>query len=217
MVTIPGLENINWAAGLGTAMYYIGYGLMIIFIFAVIFAVYYFMGFTIKAHVTPIYGSGDKGLLSFGKSKSNRFKWIKNRTAWKPLHPFMSKIEIEPFDAELIYPGNHVVAFKYGDHFIPGRYTVEGKTDNLKASVSPVPYYIRNWQSLQHKKNSQEFAENNFWEQNKYFIMGVVTVAICCAVALGTVWLTYKFAGGGRADISALTEAIKGFGAIPGK
>ena len=104
-----------------------------------------------------MFGSGKDGVFSIGKKKKNRFKWIKKRTAWKPMLPLFNKQEVEPFDSEYIYPGNQVYAFCLNGEWIPGRVNIDKDEDTIRAEINPVPYYVRNWQSLQHKKNAQEF------------------------------------------------------------
>jgi len=212
-----GLENVDWFSMLGGVFYWAGYILLGLVVGVVMFGAYYLMGFQVKAKVIPLYGGGESGSIGIGKPKNNRFKWVDGRKAWKPLFPLFNKLKVEPFEPEYIYPGNNVLAFKFGETFVPGKYEVKEDGKNLKAQVSPVPYYIRNWQSLAHKKTNQEYAQQGFWEDNKMFIYGVITVAICCAVALATVWLTYKFAGGGTTAINNLADSIQNFQVIPGK
>jgi hypothetical protein len=151
-------------------------------------------------------------VFSVGKEKNNRFKWIKNKTAWKKLWPLFNKNEIEPFDSEYMYPGNKVYAFDFNGVWIPGRINIGKTEEKFRAEINPVPHYVRNWQSLQYKKHAQEFAKHNFWEDNKQFIMAVVTVAICCAVCLGTIYFTYEFGVGGVENAGNLADALNNFG-----
>ena len=194
-----------------------GWIMILAVIGAAFYAVYYFMSFPIKVTLIPLYGSGGKGELAVGKQKTNRYKWNNGRTAWLQMFPLFSRREIEPFDAKYLYPGNRVYAFKLGDDVIPGCLNISvGENKKIQSEINPVPHAVRAWQSLQYKKNAEEFSKKSFWDENKYFILGVITVAICCGIALATVWLTYKYAGSGRADIQMLTDAIKNFGTIPG-
>lgn len=209
--------DINWLGAFSTMMFYTGYALLIMLIMGSFAAIYYYMGFKISANVIPIYGGGEGSSLAPGKAKRNRFKWVAQRTRWKPLYPLFNKLEVEPFDNSLIYPGNKVIAFKYGDKFIPGRIKIFQDNDQLSTSLSPVPYYVRNWESLAYQRNRNEFSELSFFQENKYFIMVVATAAICLAAVVATAYLSYKFAGAGRADIQGLTSAIRDFGVIPSK
>lgn len=216
MVTIPGVDNINWA-GYGASIYNLGtYLVIMIVIFGIFFIYWYMSGFKINATVVPINGSGQKGTYSLGKVKYNKFKWIEKRTAWRPMKPLFNKKKIEPFNPEFIYPGNRVIVFEYGDYLIPGEYCLNEIAGKLEAKISPVPYYIRNWQSYSHKRNNLEYASHDFWENNKYFILGVITVLICCAACIITVWLTYKFAAPGTQAMNNLADSIRNLGVIPG-
>ena len=217
MASIPGLESIPWFQLFSKLAYYLGWTIGGLAIVAVMVAAYFWFTYSISATVFELYGSGKDGAFAFSKPKMNKFKWIRNRSAWKPLFPLMNKDEVEPFDAEYIYPGNKVFAFKLNNEYFPGRVNINLSEDEIRAEVNPVPYYIRNWQSLQHKKNAVEFSEHNFWEDNKYFFMVVLTAVVCLTGVCVTIWLTYKYAGAGRADIQSLTNALKGVVEIPGR
>jgi hypothetical protein len=216
MVNIPGLDNINFMGGFASIAKYVFYLLMILLMGGIAAIVMFFSQYTIKADVTPMYGSSNKG-LSFGKTKMNRFKWVNNRTEWKPMLPLFSKKTFEPFESKYIYQNNKVICFKLGDALIPGELNLDTDSEETIINITPVPYYIRNWQSLAHKKNAQEFAKNDFWDTNKHFILGVITVAICCACALGTIYMAYKFAAPTTQALSGLSESIRNFNVIPGK
>jgi len=219
MVSVPGMENVGSYIFpyLGQIMYWtgiiIGSGIMI----GVLYAIYYYLQFNIKATVFPLYGSGTDGIFSFGKPKSNRIKWIEKRTAWKSMFPLFNKKVHEPFDDEYMYPGKRVFIFELGDRWIPGRININKSENEIRTEINPVPYSVRAWEALQYQKNAAEFAEHNFWEDNKYFIMGVVSVLICCILCGVTIWLTYKFSVGGVDSAARLTDALKNFGTIQGR
>ena len=216
MPTIPGIENINFAGLTVQIMYWLK-----IFVYAVITGVvfiiaYIYMTYTIKVTEFRMYGSGQDGVFSVAKRKTNRVKWGKNKTSWKPMLPLFNKKEIEPMDAEFIYPGNQVYAFVLNGDWIPGRINISKSEDKIKAELNPVPYYVRNWQSLQHKKNAIEFAAKDWWTENKTIVIALLCGVACLAACCATIYFTYKYAGAGRTDVQALTTAIKGFGNIPG-
>lgn len=210
--TLPAQLQFNWGGAMGSIMYYVGYALLILLIFAIFIAIYYLMKYNIKVKTFPLYGSGKDDVLSVGKPKNNRFAWNKSRTAWKPLFPLFNKLEIEPFDQEFRYPGNQTYAFIFNDAWIPGRINVGRSESQIRAEVAPVPYYLRNWQSLAHKKNAFEFSSMSWWDQNKMFIYALIAVGICCAMCAITIYLSYKYAAGGREEISGLTSALNNFG-----
>ena len=216
-MSIPGIEGVDLTGVGGQIIYWLTYFVVFIVIGVGGYALFHFLSFNIKATEIPLFGSGKKGNMGFGKPKKNRFKWINQRSAWRPLYPLFNRKEIEPFADEYIYPGNHVFAFKIGETLVPGECIIDDKGDKIETSIKPVPYYIRNWQSYSHKKTNQEYASQSFWEQNKFFIMGVITVAICCAVCFATIYISYKFAAPGLADVRSLADAIQGINVIPGK
>ncbi len=211
---IPGLDNVNWFPIIGQFVYWFSIIMGGIIIVLVIFLGYYILQFKIKATVFPMYGSGKDGAFSFGKPKTNRVKWNRDRTSWKKLFPINNRLEVEPFDSEYMYPKDRIFVFELNDQWIPGRININKTEDEIRAEINPVPYYIRNWQSLQHKKNAIEFAKQSWWEDNKHLMMTIMTVFACTALAGAVIYFTYQFAQGGRADIQILTEAINRFGDV---
>jgi len=85
------------------------------------------------------------------------------------MYPLFNKKDIEPFDQEFVYPGKQIYVFDLNGAWIPGRININKTEGKLRAEINPVPYYVRNWQSLEHKKNAQEFSEHDFWAENKIF------------------------------------------------
>jgi len=215
VVNIP--IDVNWMMYVSKIMYWVGYVLLIIVILGLFVAIYFFLQFNIKAEVYTLYGSGKDGVYSFSKPVRNRVRWINKKTAWRAIFPLFNKKDIEPFDQEYIYPGKNIKAFDFNGEWIPGRINIKQNEDTLKAEINPIPYYVRNWQSLQHKKNAIEFAQHSFWDDNKTLIISLIAGVAILAAALVFVYITYKLAGAGRQDISALTSAIKDFGSIPGQ
>lgn len=216
MPDIPGLSIASFAPYLSQIMYWVGVIFASAICIGTLYFLYHILSFKIKATVYPLYGSGKDGVFSFGKPKSNKVKWINNKTAWRSLWPLFNRIEREPFDNEFIYPGNRIHVFALGDEWSPGRININMSENEIRAEINPVPFVVRNWQSLTHKKNAAEFAKHNFWEDNKYFIMGVLAVLICCITCLITIYFTYKFSTGGVNAAARLTDALQNFGSIPG-
>jgi hypothetical protein len=129
--------------------------------------------------------------------------------------PLFNKKDIEPFDAEYIYPGKRIIAFELNNEWIPGRININKDEEHIRAEVNPVPYFTRNWQCLQYKQNAIEYSNPGWWEENKSFILGIVTVAICIAGMLAAIYFTYKYLAPGRADIQAFTAALRSSTTIP--
>lgn len=214
---IPGIENINyWGIFVETArwIFYIIGGLMAT---GVAWMGVHLFSFPIKCHYWEIYGSGKDGIFTVTKMKKNRFKWNKEKSAWRPLKPFFNKQEVEPFDSEYIYPGRVVYAFKFNEMYHPGRIDIQAE-DRFRGIVKAVPHSVRAWQSLQHKKNAQEFASGIF-ERNRAFIMTILTVLILCVLVGFTFWLIFQFVAPAKESMDGLSSALRGVAEanIPGK
>lgn len=199
----------------GSVLYWVGYALLGIFILLAFGVAYYLLSFNYKVTVYPIYGSGKDGIFSVQRPKTNRVKWIRKQTAWAKLWPLFNRKEIEPFDAEFIYPGKRILAFELNNEWIPGRVNINESEGQLRAEINPVPYFVRNWQGLQYQKNAAEYANPGFWEENKQFILAIATVLICCVTMLVAIYFTYKYLAPGRADLAAFTSALKSAGTVP--
>lgn len=213
---IPGLGSLDWFSALAQTVYWIGILLLATIIIGVFAVLIYWTLFNIKVTVIPIYGSGKDGVFSIGSPKKNRVKWSNHKTIWRKLWPLFNREEIEPFDSEYIYPGQRIYAFELNNQWVPGRVNIDQTEKKLRAEINPVPYYVRNWQSLTAKKHAIEFAKQSFWEENKMMIitLGVITFNLILCGA--TIYFTYKFAVGGTASMDGLTAAIKNIGTIPG-
>ena len=221
MVTIPGLEGMSLAPIAGQMAYWFSIFLIMIVLVVGFIVIYYFISFPINATVFPMYGSGKDNVLAVGARKKNKVKWINHRTAWRSMYPLFNKVDRDPFDSEYIYPGKgkkkEVYVFDFNDQWSPGRININQTEEEIRAKINPVPYHVRNWQSLQHKKNAIEFAKTDFWTENKgmFIMLGVVLFNL---VLCGTViYLTYKYAGGGREDARMISDAIRGFAGAGGQ
>ena len=193
----------------GSIIYWLGYGLLTVVLLGVFFMIYYLTSFNIKAQIWPIYGSAKDGIFSVQQPKFNRVKWIKKETAWRPMKPYFNRKEIEPFDAEYIYPGKRVYAFELNNEWIPGRVNINTTEDKMRAEINPVPYFVRNWQGIQYKQNAMEYANPGWWDENKNLVLGVITVAICMTAMCIAIYLTYQYLAPGRADIQSFTAALQ--------
>ena len=100
--------------------------------------------------------------------------------------------------------------------WVKGEINVNLTENQVRAKINPVPFYVRNWQSLTYRKHELEFAKQDFWSQNKYLFITLGVVACVCALVLGTVYFTFKFAGGAKQSMDMLSQAIQGMQNIPG-
>lgn len=213
---IPGMGNVNWFSTFSQVIYWAGLVLLGVAIIGVFFIAWYVMRFKIKATIIPLYGSGKDGIFSVGKPKKNRIMWVEKRTAWKSLFPLFNKKVREPFDTEFVYPGNQVYVYELNDEWVPGRINVNQTEEEIRAEINPVPYYVRNWQSLTYKKHELEFAKQGFWEDNKQLFMTLGVVAFCCVLTGAVIYFTFEFAGGAKDSMDILARAIEGIGNIKG-
>lgn len=188
-----GLESIHFGHIFNTMLYWLGYLLMAGGGLFLLYALWYVTGYPMKLTYWPITGNINENVTA-DRPKKNRVKWNKHKTAWLTLWPLFNKKEIEPFDSEYIYPGKNLYAFKYGEVYLPAELSVMD-VKNPQFQIKPIPYYIRNWQTVQLKQNEEEFRKKNFWEENKYFLMVMITAVACCAVVAITVYYTYQYAG----------------------
>lgn len=214
--TIPGIENIP-LPNIGNMVVYMGYILLVILCGAAFMFLMHITSFKYKVILIPLFGGVENKTFSIGRRKINRVKWDKSRTAWKPLFPLFNKKQKQPFKDNYIYPGKQVYAFELGDTWIPASLEItKDERNSISAKINPVPFSVRAWQSMEHRRNAEEFAKQGFWEQNKQLFITLGTILLCCILCGAVIYFTYKFAGGGRADIKALTDAIRGFADVPG-
>ncbi len=213
---IPGMAGVNWFSSLGVIMYYVGIFFLALIILAGFAAMMYVLKFKIKATVVPMYGSGKDGVFSVGKPKRNRVRWVNHRTAWRSLFPLFNKKEREPFDTEFVYPGNQIYVYELNDEWVPGRINIEQTEQELRAEINPVPYYVRNWQSLTYRKHELEFAKLDFWTENKQLFVTLGVIAFCCILCGAVIYFTFEFAGGAKTSMDAMSKAIEGIGNIAG-
>ena len=199
----------------GQVIYWLGYGLLGLLLVLIMAVAYYLLSFNYKVTVYPLYGSSKDGIFSIQTPKTNKIKFIKKGTAWRSMYPLFNNKDREPFDAEYIYPGKRIIAFELNGDWIPGRINVSKTENELRAEVNPVPYFTRNWQCLQYKQNAIEYSNPGWWDENKHFILGIITVAICIGGMLAAIYFTYKYLAPGRADIQAFTSALSSAGTMP--
>lgn len=213
------LGNVDWYGMTGTLLAKTAYWLGIILVSALLIALlvvaYYYFTFNYSMLVFPLYGSGKDGVFSVGRPKKNRVKWVNKRTAWRKLKPYFNRKDEEPFDSEFIYPGKKLYAFDLNGNLIPGRINIKQSEGQIRAEINPVPHYVRNWQSLQHKKNAIEFAKHDWWTDNKALFITLIICGINLALCAFVIWFTYKYAMGGREDIQNLARIIQDIGSIP--
>ena len=214
MAIIPGMEGVNFAPVLAKTMYWMGIVILSIIILAVLWMAWRMSSFKIKVTVYPLFGSGIGNDVSIGKPKYNRVRWNKQHTSWQTMKPFMNQKDREPIDPTFIYPGNCVNVYEINDEWVPIKHEID--LEGAKGALKMVPHSMRAWQSQVHKRNAEKYAKIDFWSENKYLFITIGCVLACCALALGTIWLAFKFAQPASENMASLTDAIKNMNMIPG-
>lgn len=131
----------------------------------------------------------------------------------KPKDPNVSLREKEAIEDEI----NKLLKIRYGEtSFIPCAVEIPQSEDEIRAKINPVPHHVREWQSLQHKKNALEFAETDWWSENKTLFTALAVTLFCCILCGFTIWYTYKFAVGGLVEGKEIAQIISSIGRIPG-
>ena len=213
MVNIPMLENVDWFAFAGGIMPLITYGLIILVLCVVGYFIFMMTGYPYKLTAIQLTGSLKEGFYGFGKVKKNRLKSSKDGTFWKRMHPMFNKKEDKPIDTKYILPGKRIFAYEIDGNYIPIKHEL---INNKEGKMTPVPADLRRWQSLAHKKIEKEYMSNDWWDQNKSFILAIVTVLICCVAAVVAVWLSYKMLTPNTQAMTGLADAINNAGVIKG-
>jgi len=203
---VPGLGNFIMGQFSNIA-YWIGYILLIVLIFAILGLGYYYISFPYKIQVIQLAASGTNKKYGIGGIKNNRAKIIKRGNAWKSMFPFMNRKEREPISAEFIYPGKKIYVYEIDGEWQPAKINID-EGDHLDVNIKAIPHAIRNWQEMEHKKNASEFAEHNWWEDNKQLFFTMVVAIACCVLCGVTVYFTFKYAGGKAQDVITSANSL---------
>jgi len=99
--------------------------------------------------------------------------------------------------------------------WVGGEINVNLTEAEIRAKINPVPFYVRNWQSLTYRKHEIEYAKQDFWTQNKYLFITLGVVAFCCILTGAVIYFTFQFAGGAKESMDFLANAIQGMQNIP--
>jgi len=101
-------------------------------------------------------------------------------------------------------------------NWVVGQINVNLSEDQVRAQINPVPFFVRNWQSLTYRKHEIEFAKQDFWTQNRYLFITLGVIAFCCILCGAVIYFTFQFAGGAKQSMDLLSSAIQGMQNIPG-
>ena len=125
------------------------------------------------------------------------------------MYPLFNSKKVEPFDDEYIYPGNRLIAFELNQQWFPGRINIDSSEEKIRGDINPVPYWVRNWQSLEHKQNSIDFAKHDFWSENKSLIAIIVTAVVVGVVLFVVAYYTYQHIDKMIPVLQQLGESVK--------
>lgn len=207
------LGNVDWASMLSQALFWLGYGLLIVFLFGGMAAVYFLMQYKYKAEVYVRRSSGNDSDFSIGKIYHTRIKQFKkkgNVLKWKLLK---GNKEIDPLEDKHILPGNRVKLFQVtADKFVPVKFTC----GNPSAYLNPLPNYIMEMAALQIKQGAEDYQKQNVWDKYGNVIVMMGTVLFCLILVGVTVYFTYQHANGVQGSLGALTESIKSTNVLEG-
>lgn len=99
--------------------------------------------------------------------------------------------------------------------WVVGEINVNLTEDEVRAKINPVPFHVRNWQSLTYRKHEIEYAKQDFWTQNKLLFVTLGVILICGVISVATIYFVFQFAGGAKESMDLLANAIQGMQNIP--
>jgi hypothetical protein len=195
---------------IGTTIVKVVVWVLIAAIFAALFFVIYMLTqYKIKATVYKAYGDGKEG-YSVGKPKKDLVRVLKDGS-WQWL---LRRKNTEPFNPKYVYLKNRIIAFEIGKEIIPAKINIDEAANMM---VSPLPFADRKKAELELHQLEQDFQKQDFWTLNKQFIMGAVTVGICCVFAGFVIWLAFKKTDQLIPAIDSFGNYIKDINTIRGK
>ena len=210
---LPGM-NLDISGYMSQFMFWGGWILFLLLWFGILAWIFVEYQYKIKIYVFKMTGTLTGGLTA-GKPKKERVKWNKTKTGWIKRKPFFGKKgEIEPFSEKYMH-GNVGYAFEMSDGtWIPVQISI--RDDGSTGTIGAVPHHIRNWQSLQYKKNAIETRSDD--DLKRQMLQQLGTVFICFIMVCVTVYFCYRITdsnlGAARnafeAGIQTLTNKVGG-------
>jgi len=133
--------------------------------------------------------------------KKDRIRAVKHKGAdkWQLL---WAKDRIEPFDSKFIYPGNTVFGYRVEkDCHTPAKWNEP--TD----SIDIIPRDVKFWQSTEIQQAALEYQD---LRSRMLPIITTLGTVIFCLLLVGiTVWMTYKYIGGGLNSVAASVSTLQ--------
>jgi hypothetical protein len=220
MVSIPGLEGVgaSMTAWIPQMMNWLMWGLLGFLVLAVIGVGYFWFQYKYKVTIMERRGSGGGDDYYVGKIRSDRARIIKDKAGnehWKLL---FSNKKIPPIPDKFVYGASQIYLFKAAaDIFIPMRI----QCGNPSGSFIPIDVDTKMWVMNEMKQAAMDYQAKSAWEQFSPYLVMSGTILFCLALVGVTIWLTFKYAGGGVNAMDRLSNSIQNFaptwgGAPPG-
>ena len=170
----------------------------------------YMLSFNINLTEIIVTGDGNAG-YKVSKFKANKAKWNKQRTALIFLYPMFRNKKHVPVNTDQIYD-NKLMYFNFNGLCMPANIKL---TDvGGRPLIIPELKQLEEFQINMRKENAREFAEHDFWSENKSLIVALVTCIFCLAAVGFTVYMTYNFATGGVNAMNNLADKIGQLGVV---
>jgi len=133
--------------------------------------------------------------------KKDRIRPIKHKGAdkWQLL---WAKDKIEPFDSKYIYPGNTVFGYRVEkDCHVPALW------NNIEKRIDIIPRDVKFWQSTEIQQAALEYQD---LRSRMLPILTTLGTVIFCLILVGlTIWMTYKYIGGGLNSVASSVSTLQ--------
>jgi len=133
--------------------------------------------------------------------KKDRIRPIKHKGAdkWQLL---WAKDKIEPFDSKYIYPGNTVFGYRVEkDCHVPALW------NDMEKSIDIIPRDVKFWQSTEIQQAALEYQD---LRSRMLPILTTLGTVIFCLILVGlTIWMTYKYIGGGLDSVASSVSSLQ--------
>jgi hypothetical protein len=177
-------------------MKWLGYIILLIFIVGVMYLIYMLVQYKIKYIYAEEGATGIKGI------KQDKIRVIKDKGVFK-WQLMKTKEKIEPFDPKYIYPGNRVFGYKLDrDAHLPVMWNT-----SAKQGVEVKSRDIAFWQNMEIQQAAVEYRDLK--ERVIPMVMTLGTVVVCLILVGVTIWLTYKYIGGGLENAAGAIRSLE--------
>lgn len=209
MVSIPGLDNINWMGAYSSVVGYLGWGLLIILIFGAFVLAYVLMQFKYKVIIRIMGSENSDGTRSVRLIKNDKLREIKKNGIVESCRLFKSKVNITPLDYRYIYPKNIIFLDQLGpDTFVPTPFN-EIKTYDLAIQN------IKQWEQMEIKRGAEDYVKKQGWDKYKDFALTLGVVLLCMVIVGVTIYLSYKYHAAALGKTDTLVQALNNFASNP--